>query len=80
MMVLSNLCEVKASDIRYSVQSYLRQVDLSRTKDMSVTPEKKFVDSLIEILHIEKNEITFQALIKMVEATFGDKIIKYGLQ
>ena len=67
MMVLANQCEVKADDIKYSVQSYLRQVELSRTKDMSVTPEKKFVDSLLDILHLPKNEETMRRFIKMME-------------
>lgn len=77
MMVLSDQCEVKADDIKYSVQSYLRQVDLSRTKDMSVTPEKKFVDSLFEVLHLDKNEKTFKAFIRMMEEAHGEKMSDY---
>lgn len=77
MMVLADQCEVKADDIRYSVQSYLRQVELSRTKDMSVTPEKKFVDALLEILHVEKNEKTFATFIRMVESAHGEEMSDY---
>ena len=77
MMVLANQCEVKADDIKYSVQSYLRQVELSRTKDMSVTPEKKFVDSLLEVLHIEKNEKTFATFIRMMESAHGEEMSEY---
>ena len=77
MMVLANQCEVKADDIKYSVQSYLRQVELSRTKDMSVTPEKKFVDALLEVLHIEKNEKTFATFIRMMESAHGEKMSEY---
>lgn len=77
MMVLANQCEVKADDIKYSVQSYLRQVELSRTKDMSVTPEKKFVDALLEVLHIEKNEKTFATFIRMMESAHGEEMSKY---
>ena len=77
MMVLNDQCEVKADDIRYSVQSYLRQVELSRTKDMSVTPEKKFVDSLLEILKINKNEKTLNAFIKMMESAHDEDITNY---
>ena len=76
-MVLNDQCEVKADDIRYSVQSYLRQVELSRTKDMSVTPEKKFVDSLLEVLKINKNEKTLGAFIKMMESAHGENITDY---
>lgn len=77
MMVLADQCEVKADDIRYSVQSYLRQVELSRTKDMSVTPEKKFVDALLEVLHIEKNEKTFATFIRMMESAHGEEMSDY---
>lgn len=78
MMVLTNQCEVKADDIKYSVQSYLRQVELSRTKDMSVTPEKKFVDALLEILHLPKNEETMRRFIKMMEAHCDEEINDYS--
>ena len=78
MMVLANQCEVKADDIKYSVQSYLRQVELSRTKDMSVTPEKKFVDALLEILHLPKNEETMRRFIKMMEAHCDEEINDYS--
>lgn len=78
MMVLTNQCEVKADDIKYSVQSYLRQVELSRTKDMSVTPEKKFVDALLEILHLPKNEETMRRFIKMMEAYCDKEINDYS--
>ena len=77
MMVLANQCEVKADDIKYSVQSYLRQVELSRTKDMSVTPEKKFVDALLEVFHIEKNEKTFATFIRMMESAHGEEMSEY---
>lgn len=77
MIVLTNQCEVKADDIKYSVQSYLRQVELSRTKDMSVTPEKKFVDALLEVLHIEKNEKTFATFIRMMESAHGEEMSEY---
>ena len=63
MMVLANQCEVKADDIKYSVQSYLRQVELSRTKDMSVTPEKK--------------EETMRRFIKMMEEHCDGSIDDY---
>lgn len=77
MMVLANQCEVKADDIKYSVQSYLRQVELSRTKDMSVTPEKKFVDSLLDILHLPKNEETMRRFIEMMEEHCDGSIDDY---
>ena len=50
MMVLNDQCIVDPREIKFSVESYLHQVELSKTKNMSVTPEKKFVDALKEIL------------------------------
>lgn len=50
MMVLDDQCVVDPKQIFYSVESYLKQVELSQTKDMSETPEKKFVGALREIL------------------------------
>lgn len=77
MMVLNNQCEVKSDDIKYSVQSYLRQVELSRTKDMSVSPEKRFVDSFLDVLHVNKNEKTFRAFVKMMESAHDEQISEY---
>lgn len=53
MMVVDDKCVVDPKEIRYSVESYLRQVELSQTKDMSDTPEKKFVKSLREVMDHE---------------------------
>lgn len=74
MMVLNDECEVKAEYIEYSVKSYLHQVDLSRTKDMSVTPEKRFVDALREVFHANKSEENMSAFIKMMEDHCEDEI------
>ena len=51
MMVLDDKCIVDPKEIRYSVESYLKQVELSQTKDMTETPEKKFVGALREVLN-----------------------------
>lgn len=77
MMILQDQCEVKAEYIKFSVESYLHQVKLSRTKDMSITPEKKFVESLREILHSDKNEKDQQAFIKMMEYIHDENIEDY---
>lgn len=50
MMVLDDQCVVDPKQIFYSVESYLKQVELSQTKDMSETPEKKFVGALREVM------------------------------
>ena len=44
---------------------------------MSVTPEKKFVNSLLEILKINKNEKTLNAFIKMMESAHDEDITDY---
>ena len=76
-MVLEDQCEVKAEYIKYSVESYLEQVKLSQTKDMSVTPEKRFVEALRDVLHANKNEEDQQAFIKMMEYHCDEKISDY---
>ena len=70
MMVLNDECEVKPEYIEYSVKSYLNQVKLSRTKDMSLSPEKKFVDSLREIL--KGDEDKQELILKMMEYNWDD--------
>lgn len=77
MMVLDDQCEVKAEYIKFSVKSYLNQVKLSRTKDMSMTPEKRFVDSLREVLHANKSEENQEAFIDMMENYCDDCISNY---
>lgn len=76
-MILEDQCEVKAEYIKYSVESYLEQVKLSRTKDMSVTPEKKFVEALREIFHSDKNEENLKAFIKMMEYNTGENLEEF---
>lgn len=49
-MILTDDNIVKASYIENSVKSYLRQVELSRKKDMSETVEMKFANSLQSII------------------------------
>lgn len=53
MMVLADSNEVCADDIKYSVESYLHQVELSQTKDMSETPEQRFVTALKEVMGVD---------------------------
>jgi transitional endoplasmic reticulum ATPase len=77
MMVLEDQCEVKAEYIRFSVESYLHQVELSRTKDMSVTPEQRFVNALREIIHLPKREEDMNAFIKMMEESHDENIDNY---
>lgn len=53
MMVLADSNEVCADDIKYSVESYLHQVELSQTKDMSETPEQRFVTAFKEVIGVD---------------------------
>lgn len=77
MMVLDDECEVKAEYIEYSVKSYLNQVELSRTKDMSTTPEKRFVDSLREIFMSDDINKDLKAFIKMAEYQWDSEISEF---
>lgn len=76
-MILEDECEVKAEYIKYSVESYLEQVKLSQTKDMSLTPEKRFVDSLREIFNEREKENDMNAFIEMMEDHCDDCIDNY---
>ena len=49
-MILTEENEVKAEYLKNSVKSYLRQVALSRKKDMSETTEKRLASSLEDII------------------------------
>lgn len=64
MLVLIDSNEVKSDDIRFSVESYLHQVELSKTKDMSETPEQRFVQAFSELFHLEANRENIQTLLK----------------
>ena len=45
-MILQESNIIKANYIENSIQSYLRQVGLSKTKDLSVTPESQLAEAL----------------------------------
>lgn len=77
MMVLNDSCVVNPTEIRYSVESYLHQVELSKTKDMSVTPEQKFVSALKEVLATDVQNETLQKFINMMESYTDDQISNY---
>lgn len=77
MMVLNDQCIVDPKEIKFSVESYLHQVELSRTKDMSITPEKRFVDALREIISNPKHEKEFGQFVEMMEEHCDDNIDNY---
>jgi hypothetical protein len=64
MMVLADSNEVKADDIKFSVQSYLHQVELSQTKDMSETPEQRLITAVNEVFHLDTNIENLRTLLK----------------
>lgn len=45
-MILANQAEVKAEDIKFSVESYQHQMELSRTKDLSKSPAEELVEAV----------------------------------
>ena len=73
-MVLDDQCEVKAEYIKYSVESYLEQVKLSQTKDMSITPERRFVESFREIFNSKEDKEFQNAFIRMMEDHCGEDV------
>lgn len=52
-LVFSDEQVITATDLKKCVNSYLRQVQLSRTKDLTVTPEKALATALISVIHSE---------------------------
>jgi len=50
-MVIRGDNTVQATHFLVCVKSYLRQVELAKTKDMSVTPEKALATALIQVIH-----------------------------
>lgn len=49
-MLLDEESEVKSEYLRFQVESYRHQVELSKKKDMSMTPEKQLAESLRTII------------------------------
>jgi transitional endoplasmic reticulum ATPase len=65
MMILSDQCFVDPKEIKYSVDSYMHHVELSKIKDLSITPEKQFVDSLRQILDTDKDDARIKGILEM---------------
>ena len=55
-MILTEENEVKAEYLKNSVKSYLRQVALSRKKDMSETIEKRLASALEDVIMRETSD------------------------
>ena len=66
-MILTDDSVVKAHYIRTSVKSYLRQVELSRKKDMTETPEIKLAASLKDVLGLPKVSADVSRLLEIHE-------------
>ncbi len=66
-MILSDDNTVKYEYIENSVRSYLRQVDLSRKKDMSETPEMKLASSLTQVVTSDLSKEVAEIKQKMIE-------------
>lgn len=49
-MIFEESNEVKTQYIKDSVDNYLRQVELSKTKDLTETPQVKLANSLVDVL------------------------------
>ena len=53
-MVFMDTTVVKPEYVEASVKSYIRQMQLAKTKDMSVTPEQALVSSLKDATGLNK--------------------------
>lgn len=73
MMVLADSNEVCADDIKYSVESYLHQVELSQTKDMSETPEQRFVTALKEVMGVDIDRENIRSMAKAMRDNWNEE-------
>ncbi len=71
-LIYEDTNHVTNDDIRYSVESYREQMALAQTKDMSETPERKFVESFRALFGVDKTSKKLEQLISMAEAGWGD--------
>ena len=73
MMVLADSNEVCADDIKYSVESYLHQVELSQTKDMSETPEQRFVTAFKEVMGVDIDRENIRSMAKAMKTNWEEE-------
>lgn len=66
-LILDDRLEVTCQDIKIAVKSYLRQVALSHKKDMSLTPEKKYVMAQSEALGLSKLDALIEKVDNLIE-------------
>lgn len=76
MMILDDTNEVKAEELRYSVESYLHQVELSKTKDMSETPAERLVSAIKE--NFNSDSPLLNRFVRMAEANWDEEISNYS--
>lgn len=76
MMVLDDTNEVKAEELRYAVESYLHQVELSKTKDMSETPAERLVSAIKE--NFNNDSPLLNRFVRMAEANWDEEISDYS--
>lgn len=62
-LVIDDSRKVTEKDLRYAVNGYLRQVELSRTKDLDESPEQHLAQSLRKVLHIDEIEAKLDDLV-----------------
>lgn len=76
-LIFSDDNKVTPFHIKASVESYQRQVNLAHTKDMSETPELKFVNALKDIIGYKEFK-KLEPTLAMLEEHTGDSRTDYG--
>lgn len=78
MLIYEDTNHVTNDDIRYSVESYREQMILAQTKDMSETPEKKFVESFRELFGVDKTSKKLEQFLSMAESYWEEDREEYA--
>lgn len=76
-LIFSDDNKVTPFHIKASVESYQRQVALAQKKDMTETPEKKFVNALREVLDIKEMK-KVEPILHMLEHYTGEERKDHG--
>ena len=65
-MVISGVNTISAGQFNSCIASYLRQVELSKTKDKAQSPARKLASALVEVIHTADHYEKIQEVVKEV--------------
>lgn len=77
-LVFSDSNVVTNDDIIFSTKSYLHQAGLAKTKNMSETPERRFVEATRELFGSDKTSKKLEQLLSMAEGYFEENRRDYA--